>query len=149
MQVTRPSDRTIVLSRSFPVPRQKLFEALTRSEHVPRWFQPSHIALVAYEPDVRPGGTTRYVFQRPNGRKLEMRHVYKEVEAPKRLVHTETYDFSPLELLVTMLLDETEGKTTLSVTILYRSKQERDADFENVAGSVPDVYQKLEDYLAR
>ena len=45
------------------------------------------------EADLRPGGSFRYVFQRPSGKKLELRGAYKEIDSPNRWVYTETYDF--------------------------------------------------------
>jgi len=147
MQVTKPSDQNIVLTRTFAAPRQKVFDALTKPDQVPRWFQPKQMSLVAYESDLRAGGTFRYVFQRPSGKKIEMRGVYKEVDSPHRYVRTETYDFSPLELLVTTVLDEVRGKTVLTQTILYSSKEERDGDFDAVASSAAEIYVKLAHYL--
>src|SRR6266436_8074997 len=146
-QVTKPSDRNIVLTRTFAAPRQNVFDALTKPDRVPRWFQPKQMSLVTYEADFRTGGTFRYVFQRPSGTKIEMRGVYKKVDPPHRWVHTETYDFSPLTLSVTTVLDEVRGKTVLTQTILYSSKEERDGDFDAVASSSAEIYAKLEHYL--
>jgi len=77
-----------------------------------------------------------------------MRGVYKEVDPPHRWVYTETYDFSPLTLLVTTVLDEAGGKTLLTQTIRYSSNAERDGDFDAVASSSTEIYAKLEHYLA-
>ncbi len=147
MQVTKPTDRNILLTRTFAAPRQKLFDALTKPDQVLRWFQPKQMALVSFETDLRNDGTYRYVFQRPGGKKIEMRGVYKEVDPPRRWVHTETYDFSPLTLLVTTVLDEVRGKTVLTQTTLYPSKEERDGDFDGVASSAAEIYDKLERYV--
>jgi uncharacterized protein YndB with AHSA1/START domain len=147
MQVTKPSDRNIVLTRTFAAPRQKVFDALTKPDRVLLWFQPKQMSLVTCEADLRAGGTFRYVFQRPSGTRIEMRGVYEEVDPPHRWVHTETYDFSPLTLLVTTVLDEVRGKTVLTQTILYSSKEERDGDFDAVATSSAEIYAKLEHYL--
>jgi len=101
MQVTKPSDRTIVLQRSFEAPRQKVFDALTKPDQVHHWFQPAKMSLVTYESDLRPGGAYRYVFEGPGGARIEMRGVYEDVDQPHTWSHTETYDLSPLQLLVT------------------------------------------------
>lgn len=147
MQISKPSDRNIVITRTFAAPRQKVFDALTEADQVPRWFQPKQMSLVTYEADLRAGATFRYVFQRPSGTKIEMRGVYEEVDRPHRLVHTETYDFSPLALLVTTVLDDERGKTVLTQTILYSAKEERDGDFVAVASSSAEIYANLERYL--
>lgn len=146
-QVTKPSDRNIVLTRSFAAPRQNVFDALTKPDQVPRWFQPTQVSLLTYETDLRVGGTFRYVFQRRSGARLEMRGVYEEVDPPARWVHTETYDFSPLKLLVTNVLDQVGAKTVLTQTILYSSKEERDRDLDSVASSSAEIHAKLEHYL--
>jgi uncharacterized protein YndB with AHSA1/START domain len=147
MQAAKSSDREIVVKGSFAARRQKVFDALTREDELPRWFQPRRMSLVTYEADFRAGGTSRFVFQRAGGARMEMRHAYSEVDAPKRWVHTETYDFSPLQLQVTTVLDEAGGKTVFTQTIAYASKQERDADFAAVASSAVEIYAKLERYL--
>lgn len=147
MQVTKPSDRETAITRTFAAPRRKVFDALTQSDRVPLWFQPAQMSLVIYEADLKTGGTARYVFRRPSGKEIEMRHVYKEVEAPRRWVHVESYDFSPLQLSVTTVLTEMDGKTVFNQTLRYSSQRERDADFDSVAGSAADIYAKLERYL--
>jgi uncharacterized protein YndB with AHSA1/START domain len=147
MQVTKQSDRNIVVTRTFNAPRQKVFDALTEPEQIPRWFAPKQMSLVSYESDLKDGGSFRYVFQRPSGKKIEMRGEYREVDPPHRWVHTEGYDFSPITLLVTTVLNEVGGKTVFTQTILYSSKDERDGDFDAVASSAADIYAKLAHYL--
>ena len=144
-QIAKPSDREIVITRAFAAPPQKVFDAMTKPDEVPRWFESTRMTLERYEADVKAGGAFRYVFRRPSGAKLEMRGVFEQVDAPRRWVHTETYDFSPLRLLVTLTLEESGGKTLLTQTILYPSKEERDGDFDAVAGSVA-VFEKLDPY---
>ena len=146
-QIAKPSDREIVITRAFAAPRQKVFDAMTKPDEVPRWFESPRMTLEKYEADVKAAGAFRYVFRRPSGAKLEMRGVFEQVDAPRRWVHTETYDFSPLRLLVTLVLEESGGKTVLTQTVLYPSKEERDGDYEAVAGSVV-VFEKLDAYLA-
>jgi uncharacterized protein YndB with AHSA1/START domain len=147
MQITKPSDGSIVITRTFAAPRQRVFDALTKPDQVPRWFQPKQMSLVTYEADLKAGGAFRYIFKRPSGAKIEMSGVYQEVDPPYHWVYTETYDFSPLTLLVTTGLDEARGETVLTQTILYPSKEERDGDFDAVANSAAEIYAKLERYL--
>jgi uncharacterized protein YndB with AHSA1/START domain len=146
-QIAKPSDREIVITRAFAAPRQRVFDAMTKADEVPRWFETARMTLEKYEAEVKPGGSFRYVFRRPSGAKLEMSGMFEQVDAPRRWAHTEVYDFSPLRLLVTLALEEADGKTVLTQTILYPSKEERDADYDPVAGSVA-VFEKLDRYLA-
>lgn len=149
MQATKPSDKEIVLTQTFAAPRENVFAALTQPEHLRAWMKPSHMALVDCEVDLRVGGRLLYVFERPNGLRLEVRGVFEAVEPPKRLVYAESYDFSPLKVHVTTELDEAEGKTRFKQTMRYASKQERDEDYSGVASSSKEVYAKLDEYLVR
>ncbi len=147
MQITKPFENTIVVARSFAASRQAVFSALTSPAEVPLWFTPARMSLAGYEADVRTGGSYRYTFERRNGMRLEMRGVYEEVVAPLRWVYTETYDFSPIQLLVTNTLDDADGQTLLTQTIRYATTKARDDDFDAVAESAADLYGKLDRYL--
>jgi uncharacterized protein YndB with AHSA1/START domain len=147
MQATKPSDREIVLTRKFAASRQAVFDALTQADHLVRWMKPTHVSLVTCEVDLRAGGSFRYVFQRPSGARIEVRGRYETVDPPRRFVYRESYDFSPLEVLVTTALDLAGGETVFTQTMTYSSKRERDDDFDGVATSAAEVYANLERYL--
>jgi uncharacterized protein YndB with AHSA1/START domain len=55
--------------------------------------------------------------------------VYREIVAPERLVSTEKFDeaWYPGEAVGTIVLSEQGGKTTVTQTILYESREARDA----------------------
>jgi uncharacterized protein (TIGR03086 family) len=56
-----------------------------------------------------------------------MRGVYRELTPPDGSVHTESFDDYPGESLVTTVLTERDGKTTLTATVRYESREVRDA----------------------
>lgn len=147
LQVSLGSDREIVLRREFAAPPQVVFDALTRPEHLVGWLRPTHLRLVACDVDLREGGSLRYTFERPGGTRIEVRGAYRVVEPPRRLVYLESYDFSPLQLLVTTALHESGDGTRVEQTLTYGSKQERDTDLGNVAPSTAQAYDELERYL--
>ena len=55
-----------------------------------------------------------------------MRGVYTELVPPERSVHMESFDDFPGESQVTAVLTERDGKTTLTVSVLYPSQMVRD-----------------------
>jgi uncharacterized protein YndB with AHSA1/START domain len=57
---------------------------------------------------------------------MEMRGMYREVRPPERLVSTESWGGDWPETLNTLVLSEENGKTTLTNTVLYPSKEARD-----------------------
>lgn len=147
MHVSVGSDREIVLTREFVAPREVVFDALTQTKHLVGWLKPMHLTPVDFDVDLRRGGSLRYVFERPSGARMEVRGTYQVVEAPRRLVYLETYDFSPLQVRVATTLHESANGTRFEQTLTYASKDERDADFDGVTTSAAQVYDELERYL--
>src|SRR6059058_2751197 len=127
LRVTTPGDREIVLTRVFDAPRHLVFEAFSKPELLKRWFGPRGWSLVVCEVDLRVGGGFRFVLRGPDGRDLGMRGVYKELTPPERSVHMESFDDFPGEAQVTAVFTERAGETTMVATILYPSKEVRDA----------------------
>ena len=127
LKVTTPSPTEIVLTRVFDAPRDLVFRAMHEPELVKRWYGPHGHNLVVCEIDFRVGGKWRYVLRDPGGKDMGMYGSYKEIDAPARIVSTEGFDMYPVgEALVTVLLVEHDGKTTMTSTSRYPSQQIRD-----------------------
>jgi uncharacterized protein YndB with AHSA1/START domain len=127
-KVTTPSDLEITLTRVFDAPRQLVFEAMTRPEHVRRWWGilDERYSVAVCEIDLRPGGAWRFVGRHPKG-EAAFRGVYREINPPERLVYTEIYEPFPDGVsVVTQILTEEAGKTRLTLTARYESKETRD-----------------------
>lgn len=127
LKVTTPSDREVVLTRIFDAPKELVFTALTTPELLKRWFGPHGWNLVVCEVDLRVGGAWRYVLEGPDGTTMGMSGKYLEIVSGERTVHTEAFDDYPGDSVVTTVLTEDDGKTTLTGTVLYESKEVRDA----------------------
>ena len=149
-KATTPSDREIALTRLFDAPRRLVFEAMTRPEHVRRWWGilDDQYSLTVCDIDLRPGGAWRWVGRGPRG-EFAFHGVYREIAAPERLVYTEIFEpFPDEESVVTTLLTEEGGRTRLTVTSRYSSVDVRDAvlktGMERGAGI---SYDRLEDLV--
>ena len=79
------------------------------------------------EIDLRPGGSWHYVWRKADGGEMAMRGSYKEVTPPERLVSTESWGPEWPETLNTLVLTESGGRTTITLTVVYPSKAARDA----------------------
>lgn len=131
LKIVAHSDREIVMTRVFDAPRSMVFEACTKPELVKRWLLgPDGWSMPVCEIDLRVGGKYRYVWRRDrDGTEMGMGGVYREIVAPERIVATEKFDESwyPGEAVGTLVLIEQGGKTTLTQTMLYESRESRDA----------------------
>ncbi|MBL0157769.1 MAG: SRPBCC family protein [Bryobacterales bacterium] len=127
LSVSTPTDLEIVMTRVFDAPRALVYEAFSKPELLRQWFGPRGWSLAVCEVDLRVGGGFRFVLRGPDGKEMGMRGTYLELAPPERSVHLESFDDYPGESQVTSLFVETSGQTTLTVTVLYPSKQVRDA----------------------
>ena len=127
--VTTPSAREIRLTRLFDAPRALIFEAMSKPEHIKRWWGclGEGYSVPVCEVDLRPGGAWRFVNRTPKGQDVTFYGVYREVAPPERVVFTEIFEqFPDTESVVTAVLTEENGKTRLTVTCLYPSADVRD-----------------------
>jgi len=130
LKLTTRGDREIVITRAFDAPRKLVFDAFTRPELVKQWLLgPDDWSMPVCEIDLKVGGKYRYVWRRDkDGTEMGLGGVYREIVAPERIVATEKFDQSwyPGEAVGTLVLIEQGGKTTLTQTILYESREARD-----------------------
>jgi uncharacterized protein YndB with AHSA1/START domain len=154
LKVTTPTDREIVMTRVFDAPRSLVFDAMAKPELLKRWLLgPPEWSMVACENDLKVGGAFQHVWRRTDGTEMSMRGVYREVVPPERIVRTESFvfgcDAQVGEQVATLVLTEQGGKTTLTVTVLYPSKEARDATIASgMEHGVAASYDRLAELLA-
>lgn len=123
-----PSDREIVMTRVVDAPRRIVFDALSNPKHVPNWLTgPDGWTMPVCEIDLRPGGAWRYVYRKDDGSEMTLQGSYREVAPPERLVATESWGPQWPETVNTTVLTESDGQTTITITVRYPSKAARDA----------------------
>jgi uncharacterized protein YndB with AHSA1/START domain len=131
LNVSTPSEREIVMTRVFNAPRHLVWKAMTQPDLLKRWlFGPEGWAMTVCDDDARVGGAFHWEWRGPNEAALSMRGVYREVVPPERIVRTESFEFGCApqagEQLATLVLTEETGKTLLTLTVQYPSKEARD-----------------------
>jgi uncharacterized protein YndB with AHSA1/START domain len=152
LQVTTPTEREIVLTRAFDAPRHLVFDAFTRPELVRRWLLgPPGWSMPVCEIDLRVGGAYRWVWRNADGIEMGVSGVYREIVPPGRLVATERFDqaWYPGEALTTTELVELDGRTILTTTVLYESREARDVALRSeMEKGVAASYDRLAELLA-
>jgi uncharacterized protein YndB with AHSA1/START domain len=113
------AERELTLTRLFAAPRALVFRAWTEPQRLARWWGPKGFTNPVCELDLRVGGAIRIVMRAPDGTDHPMAGVFREIDAPERLVFTnnavDAAGKTLLEGLTTVTLAEHEGRTRLVV----------------------------------
>ncbi len=147
--VTTPSDREILITRTFDAPAARVFDAWTTPDQVRQWWGSDDAPLVVCDIDLRVGGSWRYVVRGGDGTEMGWHGTYREIERPGRLVSTEVFEgFPDAEAVNTATLTEEDGTTTLTVTVLHASKENRDGHLNSgMEAGMQIVLDRLEDLV--
>jgi uncharacterized protein YndB with AHSA1/START domain len=148
--LTMPSDRELAFTRVFNARRQRVFDAWTKPEHLVRWYGCHSSSLIVCEVDLRVGGSYCFVARMTDGTEHALSGVYRHIVPPERLVFTQRFNDDPdKEALVAILFEERNGKTTMTMTALYRSAEDRQAVLDiGVARGMTETFERLAALLA-
>jgi uncharacterized protein YndB with AHSA1/START domain len=148
MDLATPSDREVVMVHVFDAPREEVWSATLDPSLIPKWWGPATLTTVVEKMDVRIGGEWRYVHRNAEGEEYAFHGVYQEIEPPARLVYTFIYEGMPDDIMIeTAVFEEFDGKTRMTVTDLFPSREARDAslamDMEQGAAESMDRFAAL------
>jgi len=153
LTVEARGDREIVMTRIVAAPRRLVFDAFTKPELIKRWLLgPDGWSMPVCDVDLRVGGRYRYVWRRDaSGAEMGMGGEFHEIVPPEKLVSTEEFDqpWYPGKGLGTILLSDENGKTKITQTIRYESREARDGVLKSpMQSGVEASYARLEKMLA-
>jgi uncharacterized protein YndB with AHSA1/START domain len=132
LQLSTPTDTTIVLTRAFDAPRRLVWEAMTDPARMRRWMlPPPGWTTVVCELEACVGGALRVTWKSAEADPAMSLHgVFTEVIPHERMVHTEVMILGsgqPIGSLVEAHeFAEKGGVTTMRITQTYASKAARD-----------------------
>jgi len=106
----------LVIDRRIPGSPALVFQALTDPALYARWMGPSGSETYVDEMDVRPGGVLKFRVRFPGGPEFALGGTYREVDPPRRLVHTWALVGDPAETTVTFDLSDEFGQTRILLT---------------------------------
>lgn len=132
LQLSTPTDNTIVLVRAFDAPCRLLWQAMFTPDRMRRWMlPPPGWTIVTLECDTRVGGALDLAWKSAEADSvMTLRGVFTEVVLHERIVHTETMALGSGQTVGSLVekheFTEQDGVTTMRITQTYASKEARD-----------------------
>ena len=149
LKITTPSELEIVMTRMFDAPRHLVFDAMTKPEHLKRWFSCEQAPLRICEIDLRIGGAYRFVMSSPGG-ECTLQGIYREISRPELVVFTERFSmpgFTGSEYRVATTFEDIGGRTRMTTSILHSTKEARDGHLAGIDQGVSSAYDRLAAFL--
>jgi len=126
--VTLPTERQILITRTFEAPRALVYRAWTTPDLIRQWWAGDRGTVTHVEVDLRAGGAWRYVMRTRRGVEVAFHGQYLEVTANERLVSTDVFEGAPGEpAQTTVTFTGDDAGTTLTILTEYASRESRDA----------------------
>lgn len=132
LQITTPTDNTIVLTRRFNAPRRLVWEAMLTPEKMRRWMlPPPQWTTTTCECDPRVAGALNIAWKSAEADPaMTLRGVFTEVVPHERIVHTEVMALGSGQIVGSLIeqheFAEQAGVTTMRITQTYPAKDARD-----------------------
>ncbi len=144
----RKGEREMVVTRLFDGPARLVFKAWTTPELLKQWWAPKSTGatLVGCEIDLRTGGSYRYTFAHPSREEpLAFFGKYLEVIPDAKIVWTN--EESEDGAVSTLTLEEKDGRTLLTISEIYPTKEGVDEALQGVAEGMPEQFDQLDAML--
>jgi uncharacterized protein YndB with AHSA1/START domain len=137
--MTDTADSAIVTTTGIAAPRARGFEAWVDPAQVVRWWGPEGFTTTMQEMDVRPGGVWQFIMHGPDGKDYKNKSIFQEIVKPERIVYAH---LSGPAFRMTATFDEQDGRTTVTMRMVFESAKERDQAVK-VFGAVEGAKQTL------
>ncbi len=158
-EVSTPSDREVLVKRSFDAPVQLVWQAYTDPALLVRWLaaMPGW-SMPVCEMETHAGGKYRWRWRHEeSGQEFGFVGEMLEVELHAKIVHTQIYDPGDCSFgsmgdeptIITVRFRETNGVTQVATLLQYASRADRDAAISTGMTDGMEVsYQSLDGVLA-
>jgi uncharacterized protein YndB with AHSA1/START domain len=156
LQISTPTDTTIVLTRTFNAPRRLVWDAMFTPDKMRRWMlPPPGWTMTTCECDARVGGALSVAWKSDEADPaMTLRGEFTEVALHERAIHTEAMALGSGQLIGSLLekheFVDKGSVTAMSITQTYDSKEDRDGALASgMDQGMEACYQKLEGLLAQ
>ena len=130
-EIIQSEQTDLVITRIFDAPRELVWKAWTEPEHMKKWWGPKGYTCPDCIIDFRIGGKYLFSMQDAKGNKIWSTGEFREIIDPEKIVITDSFADEkgnivpsehygmkgiPMEMIVTVLLEDENGKTKMTMT---------------------------------
>jgi uncharacterized protein YndB with AHSA1/START domain len=158
---TQIKDTDIIITREFAAPRQLLWDAWTKPEHIAKWFGPKGFSTRVDELDFKAGGRSNYVMVDSNGGEYPAKGVFKDIVPIEKIVssfegfdddfvaaHPEM-DLPKENMVMTTLFEDLGQRTRLTLITSHSTVEEREKHGKmGVVEGWNSSFDKLDEFLS-
>ena len=127
---TAEKQKTLSIKRTFNLPLTTVWKAWTEPESFKKWWGPKEYTCPSCSINFKVGGKYLASMKGPDGTEIWSTGTYKEIVPQRKIVYTDSFADSkgnvvdaayykmpamPRQLMVTVSLEEADGKTTMSL----------------------------------
>jgi uncharacterized protein YndB with AHSA1/START domain len=129
--IVEPGEKKLTIIREFDAARELVWKAWTDPKKIMKWWGPKNFSSPSCKIDLKVNGKYLYCMRSPEGFDFWSTGTYKEIIPTKRIVFTDSFadkegnvvpstyygmEGFPLELQVTVTLEDYNGKTKMTLT---------------------------------
>lgn len=101
-----------------------VWNAWTNPENILRWWAPNGVPVKIHSHDFREGGDWKYILQMPDNTEFISHGVFKTIKPPTSMDKTAVFGNSMKEVNIQLRLEEMDGKTFFTFTVIHPSIEE-------------------------
>lgn len=148
--IVEPGKPKMQFRRAFDAPRELVWEAMTKPEHVARWYGPRRLTTVVCEMDFRVGGKWRTVLRSADGHDAEFSGEYLEIEPLTKIKQTWRFAMFPEAESIEEMYFEAQGdKTVVRGTVVHRSMENLKGHLQSgMEAGMIETYERLDELIA-
>lgn len=117
----RQEENVLIHTRMLDAPRELVWDVWTNPDHLKEWWGPNGFSLTTKSMTVEPGNVWQFIMH-GMGRDWDNKIEYVEVNKPSRLVYKHSGKGASHTFFVTVLFEEADGKTLLTMRSVFESK---------------------------
>jgi uncharacterized protein YndB with AHSA1/START domain len=143
------SKRILTIKKTFNVPRNIVWEAWIKPEHIVKWWSPPGMKMTVVEYEFKVGGKWKYTAPMPDGSEFVSEGIYSEIASPEKIVTSANFRPMTEGVTIHVLFEENGSKTEFTFSVIHPTeeycRQQEKMGFYNGWGS---AFNRLESLIS-